>query len=100
MNYRFLPLLPIVLIFTLLFSCKEKGENPDTKKTPEQIATEALSGTGTAKWTVAGGGSVTRDGQNVTSTYAPKPIPLEIQPNYLMTTAHGVLLEPTLINLY
>jgi len=70
MNYRFLPLLPIVLIFTLLFSCKEKGENPDTKKTPEQIATEALSGTGTAKWTVAGGGSVTRDGQNVTNTYA------------------------------
>jgi hypothetical protein len=70
MNYRFLPLLPIVLIFILLFSCKEKGENPDTKKTPEQIATEALSGTGTAKWTVAGGGSVTRDGQNVTNTYA------------------------------
>ena len=70
MNYRSLPLLSLVLIFTLLLSCKEKGENPDTKKTPEQIATEALSGTGTAQWTVAGGGSVTRDGQNVTSTYA------------------------------
>ena len=70
MNYRSLPLLSLVLIFTLLLSCKEKGENPDTKKTPEQIATESLAGTGTAQWTVAGGGSVTRDGQNVTSTYA------------------------------
>jgi hypothetical protein len=70
MNFRFLSLLQFLLIFSLLVACKETGEKPDTKKTPEQIATEALSGTGTAQWTVAGGGSVTRDGQNVTSTYA------------------------------
>lgn len=70
MNSRQLSILPVLLIFSLLFACKEKGENPDTKKTPEQLATEALAGTGTAQWTVAGGGSVTRDGQNVTSTYA------------------------------
>jgi hypothetical protein len=70
MNFRFLSLLQIVLIFCLLVACKEKEEKPITPKTPEQIATEALSGTGTAQWTVAGGGSVTRDGQNVTSTYA------------------------------
>ena len=70
MNFRFLSLLQIVLIFCLLVACKEKGEKPITKKTPEQIATEALTGTGTAQWTVAGSGSVTRDGQNVTSTYA------------------------------
>jgi hypothetical protein len=70
MNFRFLSLLQFVLIFSLLVACKEKGEKPDAKKTPEQIATEALTGTGTAQWTVAGGGSVTRDGQNVTSTYA------------------------------
>ena len=68
MNFRFLPLVAFVLIFSLV-SCKEK-EKPVTEKTPEQIATEALSGTGTAQWTVAGGGSVTRDGQTVTSTYA------------------------------
>ena len=70
MNSRQLSILPVLLIFSLLFACKEKGENPDTKKTPEQLATEALAGTGTAQWTVAGGGSVTRDGQNVTSTFA------------------------------
>jgi hypothetical protein len=70
MNFRFLSFLKFVLFFSLLVACKEKGEDPVTKKTPEQLATEALSGTGTAQWTVAGGGSVTRDGQNVTSTYA------------------------------
>ncbi len=70
MNFRFQSFLKFVLFFSLLVACKEKGELPDTKKTPEQLATEALSGTGTAQWTVAGGGSVTRDGQNVTSTYA------------------------------
>lgn len=70
MNIRLLPLVVFALFFTLILSCKEKGENPTTKKTPEQLATEALSGTGTAQWTVAGGGSVTRDGQNVTTTYA------------------------------
>ena len=70
MNSRKLSILPFLLIFSLLIACKEKGETPDAKKTPEQIATESLTGTGTAQWTVAGGGSVTRDGQNVTSTYA------------------------------
>jgi hypothetical protein len=70
MNSRILSILPLVLIFSLLVACKDKGEKPVTKKTPEQLATEALTGTGTAQWTVAGGGSVTRDGQNVTSTYA------------------------------
>jgi hypothetical protein len=69
MNFRFLPLVAFALIFSLVVSCKEK-EKPVTQKTPEQIATEALTGTGTAHWTVAGGGSVTRDGQTVTSTYA------------------------------
>ena len=69
MDSRFLPLLAFAVIFTLVVSCKEK-EKPDSKKTPEQIATEALTGTGTAQWTIAGGGSVTRDGQTVTNTYA------------------------------
>jgi hypothetical protein len=69
MNSRFLPLVAFALIFSLVVSCEEK-EKLVTQKTPEQIATEALTGTGTAQWTVAGGGSVTRDGQTVTSTYA------------------------------
>jgi hypothetical protein len=68
MNFRFLSLLQFVLIFSLLVACKETGEEPVTKKTPEQLATESLTGTGTAQWTAVGG-SITKDGQNVTSTY-------------------------------
>jgi len=69
MNARFFPLILLVLFSVILLSCKEDAK-PDEKKTPEQLATEALTGTGTQLWTVAGGGSVTRDGQNITSTFA------------------------------
>jgi hypothetical protein len=69
MNARFFPLILLVLFSVILLSCKEDAK-PDAKKTPEQLATEALTGTGTQLWTVAGGGSVTRDGQNITSTFA------------------------------
>lgn len=69
MNVRFLPILLLVIFSLVLLSCKEEAK-PDNKKTPEQLATEALASTGTQLWTVAGGGSVTRDGQNVTSTFA------------------------------
>jgi hypothetical protein len=69
MNVRFFPFLLLLFFSTILVSCKEDTK-PTAKKTPEQLATEALTGTGTQIWTVAGGGSVTRDGQNVTSTFA------------------------------
>jgi len=69
MNVRFLPFLLLLLFSFILLSCKEDAK-PDAKKTPEQLATEALTGTGTQRWTIAEGGSVTRDGQNVTSTFA------------------------------
>jgi hypothetical protein len=69
MNVRFFP--PVILLFfsIALFSCKEDAE-PDVKKTPEQLAIEALTGTGTQRWTIAEGGSVTRDGRDITSTFA------------------------------
>jgi hypothetical protein len=69
MNLRFLPITLLSIFSLALISCKE-DEKPVDKKTPEQLATEALAGTGTQLWTVAGGGSVTRDGQNVTSNFA------------------------------
>ncbi|MEY2704814.1 MAG: hypothetical protein RL407_876 [Bacteroidota bacterium] len=59
-----------LLLACILFSCKEAGEKPTTKKTPEQLATEALAGTGTQQWVVAGGGTVTKDGQSITATYS------------------------------
>jgi hypothetical protein len=42
---------------------------PTPPKSPEQLATEALTGTGTQAWGIAGGGKVTRGGTDVTSLY-------------------------------
>lgn len=61
-------LLAIVMIG--LQSCGGDEPKPDPPKTPEQIATEALTGTGTQAWGIASGGSVTRDGRTVTDLYA------------------------------
>ena len=69
MKVRFFPFILLLLFSVILLSCKEEAK-PDAKKTPEQLATESLTGTGTQLWTVAGGGSVTRDGKDITSTYA------------------------------
>jgi len=51
-----------------MFSCKEKDE-PTPSKTPEELAIEELTSGSSQIWTVAGGGTVTRDGNSVTSTY-------------------------------
>ncbi len=63
-----LALLAIVMIG--LNSCGGDSPTPTPPKTPEQIATEALTGTGTQTWGVANGGSVVRDDQTVTDLYA------------------------------
>jgi hypothetical protein len=89
MNFRFLSLLQFVLIFSLLIACKEKGEEtPVINKTPEQLATEALTGTGTAQWTGVGG-SITKDGQNVTSTYATFELILNAGTSKTYSTKNG-----------
>ena len=89
MNFRFLSLLQFVLIFSLLVACKEKGEEtPVINKTPEQIATEALTGTGSEQWN-AGGGSITKDGQTVTSTYATFELILNSGTSKTYTTKNG-----------
>lgn len=64
-----LAFLAIVMIG--LQSCGGDDPTPDPPKTPEQLATEALTGTsGSQAWAVAGGGSVNRDGRPVTDLYA------------------------------
>ncbi|MFC5625321.1 hypothetical protein [Algoriphagus winogradskyi] len=54
----------------IIQSCGGDDPDPDPIKTPEQIATEALTGTGTQTWGVDGGGSVLRDGTAVTDLYS------------------------------
>ena len=62
-----------ILIWSLstaiLLSCEEKTSDPPTQKTPEELATEDLTGGSSQAWTVAGGGSVIRDGGSETNIY-------------------------------
>ncbi|AMQ56375.1 hypothetical protein [Algoriphagus sanaruensis] len=63
--------LSLLAIVMLGFqSCGGDKPAPDPPKTPEQIATEALTGTGTLSWSISNGGSVTRDGRDVTDLYS------------------------------
>jgi hypothetical protein len=47
------------------------GDDPDPipPKTAEEIAVEALTGTGSQTWAISGGGKVTKDGADVTALY-------------------------------
>jgi len=47
-------------------ACGGDSPTPAPPKTPEQLATEALTGTATLSWALAGANAVTRDGTNVT----------------------------------
>ncbi|MDX5479238.1 MAG: hypothetical protein LPJ98_12370, partial [Cyclobacteriaceae bacterium] len=50
-------------------SCKEKKSDPEPQKTPEELAIEDLTSGSSQVWTVAGGGSVVRDGRSETNIY-------------------------------
>jgi hypothetical protein len=52
-----------------LFSCKSKKDDPAPSKTPEELAIEDLTGGSSQVWTIAGGGSVIRDGRSETNIY-------------------------------
>lgn len=64
----------LVSILSCLFFLGSCGGNdgPDNpgEKTAEQVAIESLTGGSSIIWTVANGGSVTKDGQNLTADYA------------------------------
>ncbi|MBS4071740.1 MAG: hypothetical protein KGZ90_10460 [Algoriphagus sp.] len=70
MKSRFYSFFLLSLIFFGTSSCDPDKPTPTPQKTPEQIATEALAGSGTQTWAVAGGGSVSRDGRTVTDLYS------------------------------
>jgi hypothetical protein len=52
-----------------IFSCKEKKDDPTPNKTPEELAIEELTGGSSQVWTIAGGGTVIRDGKSETNIY-------------------------------
>lgn len=54
----------------LIQACGGDSPAPTPPKTAEQLATEALTGTGTLTWGISGGGSVQRDGTAVTDRYS------------------------------
>ena len=68
MNTRTLLILFFAVISICLQSCGDDPTQP-TPKTPEELAIEALAGTGTKTWTLAGG-TVKKNGTDVTSTYS------------------------------
>ncbi len=70
MKPSILKLLLSAFVLLVLQSCGGDDPKPDPVKTPEQIATEALTGTGSQTWGIAGGGSVERDGTTVTDLYS------------------------------
>ncbi|MCH7403630.1 hypothetical protein ACFOUP_11075 [Belliella kenyensis] len=66
-RYRYYSLF-LSLVTITFFGCK-KGEEPVPQKTPEQLATEAIAGTSSTTWVIAGGGQVTRNNLSVTNTF-------------------------------
>ncbi|MDI1322847.1 MAG: hypothetical protein PSV36_08865 [Algoriphagus sp.] len=58
-------------VMVILQSCGGDDPTPaPPPKTAEQLATEALTGTGTQTWGIAGGGSVVRGTTTVTDLYS------------------------------
>lgn len=68
MNKLFLNLFLISALGLVLFGCKKK-DDPTPSKTPEELAIQDLAGESSLTWTVAGGGSVTRDNRSETNIY-------------------------------
>ena len=60
----------IAFAMCIIQSCGGDDPNPTPPKTAEELAVEALTGTGTQAWEIDGGGSVLREGIAVTDLYA------------------------------
>lgn len=69
MKLTFLRIAVFAWVLVIIQSCGGDDPTPTPQKTAEQVATEALTGTGTQTWGIAGGGSVTKSGTTVTDLY-------------------------------
>jgi hypothetical protein len=88
MNLNVWKVAVVALLLVGLQSCGEKP-TPTPQKTPEQLATEALTGTGTQTWGIAGGGKVTRSGKEVTDLYSAFDLILNAGSSKTYTTRNG-----------
>ncbi len=70
MKSTLLRIAVLAWIMVIIQSCGGDDPTPTPPKTAEQLATEALTGTGTQTWGIAGGGSVTKSGTTVTDLYS------------------------------
>lgn len=68
MRFTYLKILAFIAIIGLIQSCGDDEPDPP-QKTAEELAVEALTGTGTLTWEIAGGGTVIREGSPVTDLY-------------------------------
>lgn len=79
--------LPLILLGILLVSCGGNDDpDPAKEKTDEQIAVEALAGETNINWTVANGGSVSKDEKAITAEYAEFELRLAGNRTYTTTT--------------
>ncbi|WP_225586815.1 hypothetical protein [Algoriphagus sp. Y33] len=71
MKSPFTRILLLAFAVIAIQGCGGNDPDPDPPvKTAEEIAIEALTGSGTQVWGINGGGSVVRDGNPVTDLYA------------------------------
>lgn len=69
MNLKLWKVALAALVIIGMQACGGDNPTPTPPKTPEQLATEALTGTGTQTWGIAGGGKVTKSSTDVTALY-------------------------------
>lgn len=70
MKLTLLRIAVLAWVMVIVQACGGDDPTPAPAKTAEQLATEALTGTATQAWGIAGGGSVTKSGTTVTDLYS------------------------------
>jgi hypothetical protein len=70
MKWKLIRLMVFVVVIFAAQACNGGySPTPTPPKTPEKLATEALTSTATISWALASVNAVTRDGTNVTGLY-------------------------------
>ncbi|WP_194777457.1 hypothetical protein [Pararhodonellum marinum] len=86
---RLYPLLFLLLGYFVI-SCGDDNGPTDPAKTPEERAIEALAGESSITWRVNGGGSVTKDGNNVTQDFSSFQIRFINDKNYTTQNSNNL----------